>query len=506
LGDWRLFFITRDREEAVTIDDVNRVAKAYFKPSNRTVGVYIPDAKPDRAEIPASPDVAGLTKDYKGKQALASAEQFDPSPANIDKRTKTGKLEGGAKYAFLNKTTRGGNVSANITLRIGTESSLENKSTIASLTAEMLNRGTKNKTREQINDAFDKLKADVRIFGYGQNVTIQITTIKENLTAVLKLLNEVLREPTFPTGEFDKLKDEKLAEIDQQKSEPQSLAFNVFNRMNSLYPKGHFKYSMTFEEEAEAVKSVKNDDLKKFYKDFYNSSNATVAVVGDFDETATLNELKNTLAGWSATQKYEHAPDKYFDVAAKTEKINTPDKKNAMLAAGVNLKLQDNDPDYAALIMGNFMLGGGFLNSRLATRIREKEGLSYGVGSWLYGGQLEQAGAFGSYAIYNPDNADKLMAAYKDELDKVLKEGYTADELKDAKSGYLQKQKVNRAEDGSLVNKLSGNLFLNRTMQWDENMDKKIEGMTVAEVNAAMKKFIHPEKITYVQAGDFKTK
>ncbi|MDB5282487.1 MAG: pseudouridine synthase [Bacteroidota bacterium] len=506
LGDWRMFFITRDRVEKITLEDVNRVAQAYFKPSNRTVGYFYPEAKPVRAEIPANPDLASIVKDYKGRKALADAEKFDPSPTNIEARTKKGKLDGGAQYAFLSKSTRGNSVNVNITLRVGTEKSLENKSVIPQLTADMLRKGTKNKTEQQINDAFDKLKAEVSINGSGQQVTIHVTTIKENLNNTLKLLTEILREPTFPSSEFDKLKDEELANIEQQRSDPQALAFNTFNRVSSSYPKGHFKYTMSYDDQAEAIKGIKVQDVKQFYTDYYNSVSATVAVIGDFDEATTLGELKPMLANWKSTQAYEHAPDTYFDIAAKTERILTPDKKNATFVAGQNLKLQDNDPDYAALVMGNFMLGGGFLNSRLATRIREKEGLSYGVGSWLYGGQLEQSGGFGSYAIYNPDNAEKLVASYKDEIAKVLKDGYTEAELKDAKSGYLQSKEVGRSQDNQLVYKLANNLFLNRTMQWDEALDKKVEGLTVAQINAAMKKFIQPDKLTYVQAGDFKSK
>lgn len=505
VGDWRLFFIDRDRVEKVTLDDVNRVAKAYFKQSNRTVGLFYPEAKPDRAEIPASPNVNDLVKNYKGREALADAEAFDASTSNIDKRTKTGKLDGGAKYALLSKSTRGNSVQVNITLRIGTEKSLENKAKIAELTAAMLDRGTTTKTREQIKDGFDKLKADVNIYGGGQNVVVQITTIRKNLDNALKLVADVLRNPSFPAAEFDKLKDEQISGLEQEKSEPQSLAFNRFSRLSSQYPKGHLKYAMDYEEQEAAVKAVKLDDIKQLYKSFYNSSNATVAIVGDFDETTASAELKNMLSNWKSDQKYEHIPDMYFDVAPKTEKVSTPDKKNAMFVAGMNLKLKDDDADYAALTMGNFMLGGGFLNSRLATRIREKEGISYGVGSWIRGGELDQSGEFGSYAIYNPDNADKLMAAYKEEVNKVLKEGYTNDELKDAKSGYLQSRKVSRSNDGQLVYKLSSYQFLNRTLQWDENMDKKIEALTVEQINAAMRKFIQPEKIVYVQAGDFKS-
>ena len=504
-GDWRLFFINRDRIENVTAEEVNKVAKAYFKPSNRTIGLFIPDSKPDRAAIPVNPDLRELVKDYKGKKALADAETFDPSPANIESRTKKGKIEGGAQYAFLTKTTRGNNVVANITLRVGSEKSLENKAAIADLTADMLNKGTQTKSRQEISDAFDKLKAQVAIGGSGQIVNIRVTTTKENLNATLKLITEILRQPSFPNAEFDKLKDENIAAFEQQRSEPKSIASNMLDRNMHPYAKSDFRYVMTFDEASETYKKAQLDEVKLFYKNLYNSSHATVAVVGDFDEASALIEIKSMLSNWDSPEKFERAKAVIFNAPIKTEKTLTPDKKNAMFVAGEELKLKDSDPDYAALTIGNFMLGGGFLNSRLAVRIRQKEGLSYGVGSSLQGGALDEVGSFNSYAIYNPDNADKLVAAYKEELDKMLKDGFTDAELTDAKSGFLQRQQVGRSQDAQLVAKLAGNLYLDRTLQFDEALEKKVADIKVTEVNEAMKKFIHPTKISYALAGDFKT-
>jgi zinc protease len=506
MGDWRLVFLYRDNVEKVTADDVNRVAKLYYKPSNRTTGTFIPDANPDRATIPSNPDVQALVNGYKGKAVMAAGEAFDPSPANIDSRTKTETLKGGAEIALLQKSTRGNSVNVNITLRIGTANTLQNKATIASFTAAMLDKGTKNHTRKQITDEWDKLKAKVSISGGGQAVSVSIETMKDKLVPVLQLVNEILHQPVFPADEFEKMKQENLADIEQNKSEPQAIAGNTLNRMLNKFDKADFRYSMTFDEQTEAIKAVKLDDIKKFYADFYQSENATVAVVGDYDEAAVLAELKSMLDMWRAPNKYEHAVDPYWDVEAKTEKINTPDKANAMMMAGYNLELRDDNPDYAALVMGNYIIGGGFLNSRLATRIRQKEGISYGVGSWLQADPIDKSGSFGSYAIYNPDNSDKLISAYKEELDKVVKEGFTEDELKNAISGYLQGQNVSRSQDSYLSGKLSGNLFLNRTMKWNEDFEKKISTLTVEQVNAAMKKWIKPEKITIVQAGDFNRK
>ncbi|MCC6384954.1 MAG: insulinase family protein [Bacteroidia bacterium] len=505
-GDWRLWFYYRDQLEKVTADDVNRVVNNYLKPSNRTIGIFIPDATPDRAVIPPTPDLAEMLKNYKGKEALAHAEEFDPSPLSIQSKVINGDIAGGAKYTFLPKSTRGNSVSLSISLRVGSEQSLSGKSTVADFAAGMLKRGSKNLTFQQINDSLDALKASVGISQNDQVIHVSVQSTKENLVPTLNIVYEILREPVFPAAEFDKLKDEELAAIDQQRNEPQTLAFVTFQKILRPYPKTHFLYTMSFDEQADAIKALKIEEVKKFYTDYFNSAHATVAVVGDFDSESVKTELNRILGNWTSTVGYTRVPAQYFNPAAESQKINTPDKANAMLVAGMNLKLSENDPDYPALTIGNYILGGGFLNSRLAVRIRQKEGISYGVGSFIQANPIDESGIFGTYAIYNPDNSDKLVAAYKDELDKMIKNGFTENELKDAVKGYLQSKNVSRSQDKELVGKLNSNLFLGRTMQWDADFENKISALTVAQVSDVMKKWIQPEKISIIQAGDFERK
>ena len=506
LGDWRLYFIYRDALEKVTPADVNRVAAEYFKPSNRTTGLFIPEAKPDRAVIPASPDVNALVKDYKGNKALTEAEAFDPSPSNIESRIKKATVSGGAKYTLLKKTTRGGNVSVRMTMHIGNPAVLQNKGLASSFTADMLKRGTKNKSFQQINDEIDRLKSNVSINGSGQEVNINITTTKENLNGILNLVNEMIKQPAFSQQEFDKLKEEQLASIDQQRSEPQSIASNLFEKTLNPYPKEDFRYVMSFDEEKEALNKLTIDDVKNFYNRFYSTNNATVAIVGDFDEPSLIITLNNLLDKWGAPVLFDRAKDLYFDVTPVNEKINTPDKANALMLAGMNLELRDDDADYPALVIGNYMLGGGFLNSRLATRIRQKEGISYGVGSQLQAGSQDKSGGFITYAIYNPDNSERLIEAYKDEMNRMVKDGFTKEELADAVKGFIQSRSVSRSQDRELCARLNNYIFLDRTMKWDEDFEKKIQALTVEQVNAAMRKWINPEKISYIQAGDFNRK
>jgi zinc protease len=165
--------------------------------------------------------------------------------------------------------------------------------------------------------------------------------------------------------------------------------------------------------------------------------------------------------------------------------------------------MRDDNPDYPAFSLGNFILGGGILNSRLATRIRQKEGISYGVGSSFGASSLDESGTFTGNAIYAPQNAERLEAAFKEELQKVLTEGFTADEVEQAKKGWLLNRQRNRGADTTIANALQGHLFLGRTMAWDEELDKRVAALTAADVNAAMKKYLTPDKISIFKAGDF---
>jgi zinc protease len=506
MGDWRLLFWQRDQLRKVTEADVQRAALAYFKPSNRTLGQFIPTPKPDRAEVPPSPDVAAMLKDYKGDAVVAAGEAFDPSPANIDARTVRPQPAGGMSLVLLPKKTRGGTVVASMILRFGDEKSLFGRTAAGGLTAEMLMRGTARRTRQQIQDEFDRLKARVGIFGGPNSAAVAIETLRGNLPAVIRLVAEILREPSFPASEFETLKQEALAAIEQDRSEPTQMAVNVFQRLLSPYPKGDARYTPTADESIAEIKGLTLDDVKKFYSDFYGASNATLSVVGDFDDKEVAAVTTELFASWKSPRPFARLVNQYHDVTPINRSIEAPDKANAFLIAGMNLMLQDTDADYPALVLANYILGGGFLHSRLATRIRQKEGLSYDVGSQLEASPLEKAGAFSVYAIYAPQNLAKLEAAFKEEIVKALKDGFTAEEIAGAKSGLLQSFQLGRTQDSSLAGKLGTYAYLGRTMAWDAELEKKIAALTPDQVVAALRRHIDLSKMTIVKAGDFAKK
>jgi len=505
-GDWRLFFVRRDRLQKVSVEDVRRVAALYFKPSNRTTGTFIPTDKPDRTEIPATPDVEALTANYKGKEAIAAGEAFDPSPANIESRTRR-QMPGGdmgqIATAFLSKKTRGNSVAARITLRLGDEQSLMNKKMRHELAAQMLLRGTKSKTREQIQDAINNLKARLNIFPSGQTVVATIETTREHLPAVLRLVGEAFREPTFPEKEFESLKQETLASYESQRSEPTAVASIALQQHLSPYPQGHVLSVSSIEESVAELKATTLNEVKTFYQEFYGASESQISVVGDFDE-AEIGKLSREIFGsWKSPKAFKRIEGKLKNAEPINHTIETPDKANAFFVAGLGIAVRNDHPDYPALVLGNYMLGGGFLNSRLATRIRQKDGLSYGVGSQLNASALDKVGSFTGFAIYAPQNVEKLEQAFKEELERMLKDGFTEDEVQSAKSGYLQSQVVARSQDAALAGRLNDYLFVKRTLAWDEQFEKAIAALTPQQIVQAMRTYIDPKKLSIVKAGDF---
>ena len=208
MGDWRLMFLHRDRLKAVKTADVQRVWGSYLKSSNRTAGLFYPTPAPDRAEMPASPDVAALVNEYKGDAVREVGEEFDPSTSNIEARTTRKKLPGGLELALLPKKTRGGAVFAGMALRFGDLKSLANLGDIPPMATAMLMRGSSKHTRQQIEDELDRLKANVNLNTWGSGLYMSIETTRENLPAVLTLMAEVLREPAFDAKELEQLRSE----------------------------------------------------------------------------------------------------------------------------------------------------------------------------------------------------------------------------------------------------------------------------------------------------------
>ena len=499
MGDWRLFFHGRDRATALSAEQVKEVAAKYYRRDNRTVGIFMPEDQPQRAEIAAPPNVAEVLKDFKGLQATSTAETFDPSQANIDKRSKRFDI-GGLKVVLLQKKNRGETVNVSMRFHTGDEKTLFGQQTIANLTSQMLMRGTTKFTRAQLQDEFEKLKVDGEVNGLGG----RFQTTMPNIVAAIRLAAHTMREPTFPQAEFEQLKRQTLTAIEARRNDPSSVAGQAIAQHFNSYPKGDWRYTPTVEESIESAKTATLDDIKRFHITFYGANRGEIAIIGDFDEGEVTKALTEEFGNWKTDAPYARMTRKFDDIAPVGRAIEAPDKENAVFRARINVNMNEDDADYPALFLANYIMGGGAgFDSRFMARIRVKEGLSYDVGSGLTAGRIDRAGRWEVQAIAAPQNIDKVEAAFREELARALKDGFTATELTAAKSGVMQQRLQTRAQDDSLASGWVNYLYLSKTFAWSKQFEDKLAALKADEVLAAMKKHIDPAKITIIKVGDF---
>ncbi len=501
-GDWRLFFLYRDHWRKLQPEDVQRVATAWLKPANRTVGLFLPESNPDRAPEATPVNLAALVDNYKGDETAAAVEAFDPTPANLDARTIRYTMGNGMKVALLPKATRGGVVRFSVRLHQGDEQSLLGTPPTGSLMGAMLARGTKSRDRQAFDDAIDRLRAKVGFGGGSTTTSAGGETVRANLGPALQLTLEALRTPSFPATEFEKLQRERATQLEASRTEPTAIAQRALARHDNPYPKGDVRYAATLDEDLAGIARVTVPDVAGFHARFVGASHGEVAIVGDFDPTEVRALLEQLFGSWRAAAPYARVPNPYRPTSRTEMRFDTPDKPNAIILGTTNAQVRDLDPDYAALAVAERILGGG-PEARIPARLREKEGLSYSAGTFLQPGQIDDLGSLGVYAIFPPQELPRVRKAFDEELARAIETGFTAEEVANAKRALLEERRTNRAQDGTLVAALVSQAYLGRTFAESAKLDAAIEAVDVAAANAALRKHLARDRIAWAFAGDF---
>ncbi len=502
-GDWRLYFLLRDRVRQLTLADVQRVANALLLPAGRNVGEYLPTEKPERAPAMSLPDVEAMVKGYTGDAVAAQAEVFDPTPANIEARTQRFDLASGMKVALLPKGSRGKAVQARLALRFGDAQSLAGHGEVPSLAAALLDRGTPSLSRQQIQDRLAALQATVSFADGIGSVNASIITVREQLPAVIELVATLLRESSFSAEALEEARGSALAGLQAQRQEPEALVANEVARHGNPYPRGDVRHARTFDELEADLKAATPEQLRAFRDRFYGASHAQFAASGDMDVAAVRSALEKGFGEWRSSEAYARVPSPLVEVAPETFTLRTPDKQNATMLTTEPLPLRDSDPDYAAFVLANRIFGQGG-NSRLWARIREGEGLSYNVISYVDWNPFEANSSWTTEAIFAPQNRAKVETAFREELARALDNGFTARELDEAKKGLLAARRLQRSQDANLASTLLGNLYIGRTMLVAQQVDEAIGAAGLEQVNTALRRYLQPQRLVFGFGGDFK--
>ncbi len=495
-GDWRLFFLFRDATERVEAPEVAAAAQRYFRRDNRTIGIFLPEDAPQRAEIPQPLAVERMLKDFTPRAATEAGERFDPSPQNIDARTKVVRA-GDLKIALLPKKTKGGTVNVAMAFRFGDLKTLNGQIVASELTRDMLGRGATNMTRQQIDDELTRLKVTGDLMNF--------QTSRSTLAEALQLIDSVLRGATFPQAEFEQLKREILTELQSKLDDPGERSRDAILTRFSTYAAGDPRRYIPLTERIEAVKNTSLDDVHNFFDRFWGTSRGDIALVGDFDPAQIEPLLVERFGSWTSKAPYQRLLNDVVNVPATRIFIDTPDKENAVYRARLGLDLRDDDADAPALALATRIIGGGSgLHNRLVDRVRQKDGLSYGIGAALLINGRDRAASWGVGAISAPQNVNRVEQDVKEELERVLRDGFTDDEIKQAKQGYRQERVLGRSDDGALAAGWVGNLDLDRTYEFSRQFESRVEAVSAEQLLSVVRKYLDPSKTTIVVAGDAK--
>lgn len=503
-GDWRLFFIYRDQLEKVTAEDVNRVATEYLVRSNRTAGLFEPTKEAERRTIPPTPNLAEMIGDYAGRTDVVQGEEFDASPEGIESRLERTRLSSGIKVTLLPRKTRGSSVTLKLNLRYGNLDALNGLATAAKLLPKLLDRGTENLTRQQISDELNNYRAEMHISGEAGNLSVTVQTNRGNLVPVLGIVHEILRRPKLPAEELELIREELLSNAAERVSDPVAIATNTVTRKLAPYEINDPRYIAELREDMERTRTVTIEQVQEVYQRLVGAAVGELTIIGDFDKDPVLLASEMLTQDWVSNVAFERIPRiSVNNSIGDFVQIETPDKANAAYFAAMTLPMKDSDADYPALAIGNFILGSGGLSSRLADRVRQKDGLSYTVQSNLQPSAVDERTSFYVFAISNPANAGKLRDAIAEEIKRLVSDGITQEELDQAKDGYLQSLQVARTDENSLIPMLEAYAFIGRDMKYVADFESKIRNLTVEDVNAAIKKHLNPARLFIAAAGDF---
>ncbi|MEH0167406.1 M16 family metallopeptidase [Roseateles microcysteis] len=509
-GDWRLMFQIMEDLPKVTLTDVERVRKAYFRPANRTVGRYLPATEVERVAIPAAPALDERLAQLQGPPKIEEGERFDPTVQNLQSRSQRRTLASGIELSTLNKQTRGNTVTLQLRLRWG-----EPRATTLALGTDMIdelmNEGSTNWDKQKLRDELVRLKANLSIRGGNQGATVSISAERDTLLPVLRIAADVLQQPLLPADAFDRIRKQNLAGLDASRQELETLRSEAtrghVNKARGTQP-GDPDYVPSLEEQIDELKRTTLDDARKFYRDYWSANDARVAVVGALPEGLDA-AIEQAFGAWKKRQAQRFVrhvtkpaviPAARFDVQAK-------DKTSAMLQMSQRFELGSQDADYLPMLLAVHVLGGGGMESRLSNRVRQQEGLSYGVGAGLQADYFSRDAALRIGGTFAPQNRERMLAVIQEELARLTSDGITEAELSRAKKDLLEGWRQGRSSDGGLASSL--NWFAEIGKDWlsqDGMTETRLQAVTVAQANAAWKKLVRPEGFVISTAGDFNRK
>ncbi len=491
-GDWRSLFVSRDRFRTIALDDVNRVARTYLLRDNRTFGHLIPTAAPQRAPDPKFADVSGFLKGAQLKEQTESVASFDYNPLTLGQRVTRIVTPGGLRLTVTEKAVRADLVSLQMSFRFGSLTSLEARSTAASMVAPMLRRGARGLGQSQIDAALLKLGATVQINTGAEGGGARLVVKKEQLAEAVALLAMLLKEPDFPPDKFEELKAAAVSAAIGASQDPSTRVRNEFARYGDPYSVGDPRHAPTLEQNLTNLRALTLAEVKQFYASHFGAQEALVAVVGPVSPALVQGLLVQHFDNWKAPNAYERIARPLVVRTPARMQLDTPDKSNASIDAYLQAPIKQDDVDYWPMQMASGMLG-----AVLFERLREKEGLSYSVNARFNADLRDARASVVLHADVAPSNMLRAETLMREELAHSLNGGFTVAQLERQRAQSLAERQRGRTNDEWLLGVMSTFQDLDWPYSIVIDNDTRIAAMTLAEVNAVWRKYVASERFVW---------
>lgn len=548
VADWRFFQNYAQHINRVTAEDVRRVARHYFTADTRTVGYFIPKTNganalaahagspqlkfddchdcaaapsfglwnmPARRRFPHGvqfynePDAVAPALDTAAfaehaaasddeTSALSASDTVKSAGAFASRITRTQLANGAVLLQLLNRATP--TVALRGSLRAGSFFQPAARVGLASMTAQMLERGTRRRDKLALAGALENAGASLDFATTQFALSFTGRALSPDLPMVLELLAEMLREPAFPADELEKLKQQNIAAIKEQSVQTRYRAFQRFAEIT--YPPGSPFYMPPSELLMDSINSLTVADLEAFYTQQYGGRSLILALAGDFEADAVREQFAELLGDFTGPADVSiNVTDPPALTAMRRDIVSLKDKANVDIMLGAPVGLRRHTPDFYAAMLANSALGESTLSSRLGLKVRDEEGLTYGIGSRFLAPSFAAGPWYISVSV-NPQNVERAIASALDVVRGYALNGIRADELADEKSAAIGSAKVALATNGGLAAALWSMEFEETGLDHIDNFAHIINEVTVEAANAAIKQYFNPDALTIVMAGD----
>ncbi len=516
-GDWRYGENYLENLRRVTPSDVQRVARKYLVERNRTVGYFEPTGEAPVAAPGGSAGALSVAPRPLSRPVTRSLAETSPALASASSSSAAGRASSSVSSAKPTRVVLDNGMTlviqenhANPTVSIsgavlsaGSIFDPQNKPGLAGFTAAQLSRGTKTRSLRDIARTLEDVGASARV-GAGQEYgTLSGRSLSRDFNTVLDVLSDQLRNPSFPADELEKARQQALAGIEESRQDTGTLARTAF--MNALYPKGHPYHEPTLDEQAALVKSLTRDDLAAFHASHYGPERVVMTIVGDVDTAQAIASVKKYFGDWARQGNLPATsiPDTSIATAAtKTSVINVPDKAQVDVLYGYAGHLKRTDPDFYRVVVLNTILGGGTgLASRLATNVRDRLGLVYGI----YAGNQASLGA-GPFMVQfgtNPQNVRPAIAEMERQISLARDKGISQQEVEQAISYITGSYAVTLSTNAAVAGQLLVGEVYGLGSDYIQKRNGYYKAVTVDQVSAAARKYLQPGQGTLVIAGSY---